>query len=631
MSSTPTDAVVSLPHMNPTNAAVLKMVTESSVGKAMSDADRAALTQTLTTTDARDVQGWLGIQIRKAAAEGVALIKARGGLGQWFEEKWVDLSRPKEGGGFEPCGREEAESGNYPKCVPAAKAAKMTDAEIASAVRRKRSAEAESDSDDKKPVNVPTFTKAENVPTNPELYARVKAAAKKKFDVYPSAYANAWLVREYKSRGGEYRVEKGDYVGHPFRGNQYSDASGASTGGAGGSPKGGGKPKKRTTGLSDFNEALRQYDRVMAEEGKSKAQADRKRKLRDQDKRVAESQARAIAGKPNEDLEGLKASREQIINDLVNEEGMSRKKATNIIDSEIAAAGAPKGGAMMSGKAKVDTMFSESDNKKVATAFSAFIKDKKFPADHQITSAEIKEFADSLQGKVGSEITDTAVREQLAEQYHEQTGIPYKGRQSRDEANQAKRDAVREVRARETATREKREAAETKRRGNLSPLSDADIKKPLTGTEASEFRAGVKATNTALKETDSVIQNLRVKLSSLREKGSITQDQAQKAGFAIDEAQQATDRIRDAVDGLRKPTFGGAAILQMRSVNEAENVKGALREALSVTSPRGSSEPRGVASLQSAMDRDFGMSRTKYDVDGMDMDTIFDLSDSLGR
>ena len=42
-------------------------------------------------------------------------------------------------------------------------------------------------------------------PTNPSLYSRVKAAAKRKFDVYPSAYANAWLVREYKKRGGRYR------------------------------------------------------------------------------------------------------------------------------------------------------------------------------------------------------------------------------------------------------------------------------------------------------------------------------------------------------------------------------------------------------------------------------------------
>jgi|TARA_R100000315_G_C5214014_1_gene127486 hypothetical protein len=41
-------------------------------------------------------------------------------------------------------------------------------------------------------------------PTNPKLYARVKSEAKRKFDVYPSAYANAWLVRTYKKRGGGY-------------------------------------------------------------------------------------------------------------------------------------------------------------------------------------------------------------------------------------------------------------------------------------------------------------------------------------------------------------------------------------------------------------------------------------------
>ena len=47
--------------------------------------------------------------------------------------------------------------------------------------------------------------KSGSTPTNPTLYARVKAEAKRKFDVYPSAYANAWLVRTYKKRGGGYR------------------------------------------------------------------------------------------------------------------------------------------------------------------------------------------------------------------------------------------------------------------------------------------------------------------------------------------------------------------------------------------------------------------------------------------
>ena len=44
------------------------------------------------------------------------------------------------------------------------------------------------------------------VPTNPALYARVKAEAKRKFKVYPSAYANGWLVKTYKQRGGKYRM-----------------------------------------------------------------------------------------------------------------------------------------------------------------------------------------------------------------------------------------------------------------------------------------------------------------------------------------------------------------------------------------------------------------------------------------
>lgn len=44
-----------------------------------------------------------------------------------------------------------------------------------------------------------------NVPTNMALYNRVKSEAKRKFDVYPSAYGNAWLVKTYKARGGGYR------------------------------------------------------------------------------------------------------------------------------------------------------------------------------------------------------------------------------------------------------------------------------------------------------------------------------------------------------------------------------------------------------------------------------------------
>ena len=39
-------------------------------------------------------------------------------------------------------------------------------------------------------------------PNNPSLWSRAKAEAKKKFNVYPSAYANAWASKWYKSKGG---------------------------------------------------------------------------------------------------------------------------------------------------------------------------------------------------------------------------------------------------------------------------------------------------------------------------------------------------------------------------------------------------------------------------------------------
>lgn len=220
-------------------------------------------------------------QPKKKKKKNVILDDIVKNLDTWFRERWVDISRPKPGGGFEPCGRSDASTGKYPKCVPASRAARMSPEQIRSAVQRKRRAESTQTREDKKPIYVSTekreistqererlasrgaampdgsypiatvqdlrnaiqsFGRAKNpaavkrhiirraralgaikelpeswtggemqkasrnVPTNPSLYARVKAEAKRKFDVYPSAYANAWLVREYKRRGGGYKV-----------------------------------------------------------------------------------------------------------------------------------------------------------------------------------------------------------------------------------------------------------------------------------------------------------------------------------------------------------------------------------------------------------------------------------------
>ena len=46
-----------------------------------------------------------------------------------------------------------------------------------------------------------------SVPNNPKLWAAKKAAAKAKFDVYPSAYANGWAAKAYKKAGGTWRSE----------------------------------------------------------------------------------------------------------------------------------------------------------------------------------------------------------------------------------------------------------------------------------------------------------------------------------------------------------------------------------------------------------------------------------------
>lgn len=45
------------------------------------------------------------------------------------------------------------------------------------------------------------------VPTNKSLYSSVKSRIKKKFKVWPSAYASAALVKAYKAAGGGYRNE----------------------------------------------------------------------------------------------------------------------------------------------------------------------------------------------------------------------------------------------------------------------------------------------------------------------------------------------------------------------------------------------------------------------------------------
>jgi hypothetical protein len=49
------------------------------------------------------------------------------------------------------------------------------------------------------------YIEEKNAPTNPELWSKAKALARSKFDVYPSAYANGWAAKWYKSKGGGWK------------------------------------------------------------------------------------------------------------------------------------------------------------------------------------------------------------------------------------------------------------------------------------------------------------------------------------------------------------------------------------------------------------------------------------------
>ena len=80
-----------------------------------------------------------------------------GDLKKWVDQKWVDIGAPKKDGKYQPCGRKSSTGSKrkYPKCVPLAKATRMTKGEKASAVKRKRAA----GNPGGKPTNVKTFVK----------------------------------------------------------------------------------------------------------------------------------------------------------------------------------------------------------------------------------------------------------------------------------------------------------------------------------------------------------------------------------------------------------------------------------------------------------------------------------------
>jgi hypothetical protein len=125
-------------------------------------------------------------------------------LRKWFKQKWVRMDT--KGNIKGDCAREPGEG--KPKCLPMARAHALGKEGRASAAKRKRREDPNPERRGS-PINVRTEEVEElnekNKPTSPEKWARAKAAAKSKFAVYPSAYANAWAAKKYKSMGGGWR------------------------------------------------------------------------------------------------------------------------------------------------------------------------------------------------------------------------------------------------------------------------------------------------------------------------------------------------------------------------------------------------------------------------------------------
>ncbi len=100
------------------------------------------------------------------------------GLKKWFSQNWVDIGSKKADGTFAKCGRSKLKADKkrkYPKCVPLAKARRMSESQRRSAVRRKR---AKAQGVGGKPTNVKTFADNGKFIVKP----RKKFSLKPKFD-----------------------------------------------------------------------------------------------------------------------------------------------------------------------------------------------------------------------------------------------------------------------------------------------------------------------------------------------------------------------------------------------------------------------------------------------------------------
>jgi predicted RNA binding protein YcfA (HicA-like mRNA interferase family) len=184
-------------------------------------------------------------------------------LRKWFsktdpEGDWKRINSKGEVAG--PCAREPGEP--KPKCMSKEKRSQLSKSERSAAVAAKRKHDPNPERKGK-PINVSNYGKGKlsedsvdeacwdthkqvglkkkggkmvpdcvpkneevhqidekNKPTNPKLWSRAVSMARSKFSVYPSAYANGWASKWYKSKGGGWKSVKEEALDEQGLGNK---------------------------------------------------------------------------------------------------------------------------------------------------------------------------------------------------------------------------------------------------------------------------------------------------------------------------------------------------------------------------------------------------------------------------
>jgi hypothetical protein len=106
--------------------------------------------------------------------------------------------------GYKRIGGKKKNGKMVPNCVPTNEASSPAQQAAIAINMKKKGVEPKNESE-KEMYEAMEIDESKNCPTDPAKWAASKAKAKRKFDVYPSAYANGFAAKDYKSKGGGWK------------------------------------------------------------------------------------------------------------------------------------------------------------------------------------------------------------------------------------------------------------------------------------------------------------------------------------------------------------------------------------------------------------------------------------------